>query len=238
MKTSNMLFLAGILVVFSSMMIFDVGLTETYKSKVYLQRFRNYITLDSNAFGAIVVNTHDNFVINVERGPCKVRVRKSNEKAVNVKNSNGKLMISTDPADSNINHFELFITCPSLSQLDIWYADIDHEQKANRRFYNTRNYFNITGISSDSLTINESNYTALHFDSTNIVSMKVSLAAANEGASSLEINNTNHIGKGNFDVGKNGNLVLAANIASLTYKLHDSATISFSGAVERAMKNK
>src|SRR5687768_577263 len=120
MKKSNLFLLVAVLILLTSLAIYNTNLRAEYVSGAYKDPYRDFKTLNFKEFDAIVINATNGVNVNLQQGNFKVRVRENELKNIKFKLVNNQLVLDVNFPKEN-GYFngreQVVITLPVLKSL-------------------------------------------------------------------------------------------------------------------------
>jgi len=242
MKTSNKLLLSALIIFVISLGIYNTALKAEYLTGNYKDPFKDFNTLKFSDFDEIQINAANEIDVNITQGPNKVRVSKRAGSNIKITQQGRKLVLDVVYEKNKASHRgeEVLITCPNLKAISAfgWYTEGGKKiTNNNSKFGNwDQQPIVIHGFKTDSLNIEQDNYTYLSLSHNTIGFLKANVGNTATATPILQIQN-NIIQKAELNMKQKSELRLNnLYIPQLTYHLGDSTKVSFSGVALKNLK--
>jgi len=244
MKASNKVLLVALILLLTSLTLYDFELKAEYEKGEFKKEFYLYDKLNHKDFDEIEVNAGNLLDLKIVRADkFDIRLRKYYNKPFKISQKKNKLVIDvTDSLNSPWMSGEkaMVIFCPKLTRLTIRGQVMtfrDRNRTITEMIRNNNAFTELIGFTDDSLNLKLGSKCYLSFTGNNVKNLNAIIGDDTGGGAEFTINGSNVIGNASFQIkGKNELRLDNPKIEHLNYTYSKDATITLSGAAHSFLK--
>lgn len=230
MKTSTMLLITAILVVFGCLTAFNIDLKKSYLTGEYKSRFRDMKFTPLKGIDEIDIQTADLYAVSIEQGDKEgIWISKNDGFKINFTTKQNTLFLHDGGEAERSWGTVVIITkklktvvtqsVPKLRTVNNGYVMPDEVTSAT-----------ITGYQLSHLDLRVSSAVKVFFNMMQIDTLNATIGNKQKGGAELVLSPNTKINSAQFEVPGNGKLTLMnPNITKSSYLLSDSATVTLNG---------
>ena len=246
MKTSYLLLILALLILFGTTAAYDIALQKEYLKGDYKKPYGAYNQLNFRDFDSIeVVASHIIRTTIVQGDKFDVKLHKF-AKDAHIEQKGSKLIV-TFKTDMDAYYGNaasaLFIQCPSLKSIKtdavyILNGDTITARKHGSNRFNSSQVL-IKGFKQDNLSVEIDNFSTVLFRDNQFKFLHADVGSQDSSRSTIDLDNSNQVLSAEIDLQQNSIMSLKdIFINNFKYKLSDSAQVSLSGISLRLLSNK
>lgn len=243
MKTSNKILIVTMLVLFSTLAVYNAALTAEYRKGEFRDIYKYFASLNHKNFNSVTVNGASEINVEIIPGDYQVRVHEKSVDYVKVTQQGNELILDIDyPNESNATTSgqHVIISCPDLVRLktDATYTlngTVNTNKITQERYMLSRSVL-VSGMKLDSLTILQDNASAVDLKGNTIHKLNVTLGLSEGSGPSLSVAGNNVIKQATMNVLHKSVLVLDDVYPNIKLNHSNTAKVVLKGASLSVLK--